>query len=228
MRRALAGIGVAMVVLGVIASAGASPQFASTFGLTYSSQAPRSPSGFDVSSTWSDPGEPGAKPKEVVRIKLVYAPGTRLDTSALPVCKAPDEKVQRLGVRACPASTKVGTVRTEGTIVTGRRFHPVSTLFNARKQIIVVVQLDGRTLLNFRDDVERSSITINLRIPGGISLTSLQAHTPRHFQKRGKRRRAYMRTPPTCPASGVWTTSAIFTYRDRSTQQLSASTPCKS
>ncbi len=216
-----------VLAISLVTGGSASPQFASTFGLTYSTRAPGSPSGFDVSSTWSDPGEPGGKPKEVVKIKLVFAPGTRLDTSAVAACKASDEKVQRRGVHACPASTKVGTVDTEGAISTGQRFNPHSTLFNARKQIIVVVQLNGRTLLNFRDDVKRSSITINLKIPGGISLTSLRAHTPRHVRKRGKRK-TYMRTPPTCPASGVWTSTAIFSYRDGSSQQLSAPTPCKS
>jgi hypothetical protein len=217
-----------LIALTLVAGGAASPQFASTFELTYSSQSPNSPSGFDVFSTWSDPGEPGGKPKEVVSIKLVYAPGTRLDTSALPVCRASDAKVQRRALKACPAATKVGSVRTEGAIVTGARFHPVSTLFNARRAIIVVVMLDGRLITNFRDDVGRSSVTINLKIPGGISLTSLQAHTPRHLQKRGKRRKAYMRTPPTCPASGSWTTQAIFSYRDGSTQTLSDETPCRS
>jgi hypothetical protein len=216
-----------VIALALVAGGQASPQFASTFGLTYSSQVPGSPSGFDVSSTWSDPGEPGGKPKEVVKIKLDFAAGTRLDTSALPVCKASDTKVQRRALKACPASTKVGSVRTEGAISTGARFHPVSTLFNARRAIIVVVMLDGRLITNFRDDVERSSVTINLKIPGGISLTSLEAHTPRHFRKRGKRRKAYMRTPPTCPASGSWTNQVTFSYRDGSTQTLSGETPCR-
>jgi hypothetical protein len=209
------------------AAALASPQFGATFEFTYSSQSPDSPSGIDGFSTWSDPGEPGGKPKEIIRIKIVFHPGTRLDTSALPVCKASDEKVQRLGVRACPTSTKLGTVESEGVISVGQRFNPRATLFNAKKEIIVVVRLNGRTLTNFRDDVRRRSITINLKIPGGISLTSFRAHVPRHSRKQGERRKAYMRTPQKCPASGSWTTQAIFTYRDGSTQTLTAPTPCR-
>jgi hypothetical protein len=216
-----------VVALALVTGASASPQFASTFEFTYSSKSPGSPSGIDGFSTWSDPGEPGGKPKEIYRLELVFHPGTRLDTSGLPVCRASDEEVQRLGVRACPASTKLGFVRAEGAIVTGQRFNPVATLFNAKREIIVVVRLNGRTLTNFRDDVRRSSITINFKIPGGISLTSMRAHIPRHSRKRGKRRKAYMRTPPTCPSSGVWTTKATFTYRDGSAQALAAVTPCK-
>jgi hypothetical protein len=213
--------------LSLSAAALASPQFAATFEFTYSSQSPNSPSGIDGFSTWSDPGEPGGKPKEIIRIKIVFHPGTRLDTSALPVCRASDEKVQRLGVRACPASTKLGTVSSEGVISVGQRFNPRATLFNAKKEIIVVVRLDGRTLTNFRDDVRRRSITINLKILPGISLTSFRASVPSHFNRRGRVKKAYMRTPRECPASGSWTTQGIFTYRDGSTQTLAAQTPCR-
>jgi hypothetical protein len=205
----------------------ASPQFAATLQFTYSSQAPNSPSGIDSLATWSDPGEPGGKPKELQRIKVLFHPGTRLDTSALPVCKASGEKVQRLALRACPASTRLGTVRARGVISTGAVFDPIATLFNARREIIVVVMLGDRLLTNFRDDVGRRSITINAKIPGGIALTSFRPHIPVHFRKRGKRRRAYMRTPPTCPTSGFWTTAVTFTYRDGSTQQLAAPSPCR-
>jgi hypothetical protein len=216
--------------LTLAAAALASPQFGSTFEFTYSSQSPGSPSGIDGFSTWSDPGEPAGKPKEIIRIKIVFHPGTRLDTSALPVCRASDEKVQRLGVRACPTSTKLGMVNTEGVISVGQRFNTLATLFNAKREIIVVVTLNdrnGRVLTNFRDDVRRRSIAINLKILPGISLTSFRAHVPRHFKKRGRVKKAYMRTPPKCPASGSWTTQAIFTYRDGSTQTLAAPTPCK-
>jgi hypothetical protein len=210
----------------------ASPQFASTFQFTYSSQSPGSSSGVDGFSTWSDPGEPGGKPKEIVRIKVVLHSGSRLDTSALPACKASDERVQRLGVRACPASTVLGSVRGEGVISVGQRFNTLATLFNARREIIVVVNLNdrnGRVLTNFRDDVRRRSITINLKILPGISLTSFRAHVPPHSRKKGKKKgkgKAYMRTPPTCPAIGSWTTQGIFTYRDGSTETHIASTPC--
>jgi hypothetical protein len=81
-------------------------------------------------------------------------------------------------------------------------------------------------LTNFRDDVGRRSVTVNLKILPGISLTRFEPHIPRHFRKHGGKRKAYLRTPPTCPASGVWITTAIFTYRDGSEQTLTAPTPC--
>jgi hypothetical protein len=220
---------VLFALIGVMgsASAPASPQFAASFQMTYSSSAPSSSSGLDGVMTWSDPGEPSAKPKEITRIKLDFHPGTRFDTAALRVCKASDETVRRRGAAACPRATRLGSVRTESVISTGARFNAKVFLFNARHQIIVLVMIEGRVLTEFRDDVKGGSITINLAIPQGVSLTRLQVDIPRHVSKRGKRKRVYMRTPPACPASGFWTTGATFTYRDGSSQQLTATTPCR-
>ena len=218
-----------MLLAATGAVAFASPQFSSTVALTYSSQAPNSPSGLDVSASWSDPGAPNGVPKAVTKIEFSGHPGTRFDTSALPRCRASDEDIANLSVRACPRSSIIGTVRGNGLIVTGSPFNTIATLFNARREIIVVVRLvdDKRLITYFRDDVRRSSITVNFKIPGGVALTKFDAHVPRHSRKRGGKRRAYMRTPSKCTPSGLWTTKITFTYRDGSSQQLSSSTPCK-
>jgi hypothetical protein len=205
----------------------ASPQFASTLTFTYSSKVPRSPAGFDSLATFSDPGEPAGKPKELIKIKVRFHPGTRIDTAALPRCRATDMNVRILGLRACPASTGLGIVHAEGVISTGLRFNPVGHLFNARRAIIVVVTVDGRYITSFRDDLTRDTLTVNFRIPPGISLIRFKPHIPRHFRKRAGKRRAYLRTPPSCPTTGAWTTTVVFSYRDGSTQELSAATPCR-
>src|SRR5204862_495478 len=82
---------------------------------------------------------------------------------------------------ACPAKTKLGEVRGQGVYAGGAPFNTYATLFNAKRQIIVVVTIDnakGRLLTDFRDDVRRSSITVNLKIGRGISLIRFQAHVP--------------------------------------------------
>jgi hypothetical protein len=228
MRRASILVLAVAIALGTASVARSSPQFvAALVSATYSSTAPGSPSGLDALATFSDPGEPGGKPKELKKIKVVLHPGTRFDTSALPRCRASRLDIQIQGPKACPASTRVGTVRGEGVISTGLRFNTVAHLFNARRQIIVVVTIDGRYSIQFRDDVRGNRISINLAIPNGISLTRFAPHVPRHFRKRGERRKAYMRTPPTCPATGVWTTTFAFIYKDASAQDFTATTPCK-
>ena len=209
----------------------ASPQFTSTFVGSYSSQVPGKPAGFDAFATWSDPGEPGGKPKEIQRIKVQFSPGGRLDTRALPTCNASAEDIAIKAVRACPAKTKVGEVHGQGVYAGSTApFNTFATLFNAKRQIIVVVTLDnatGRLLTDFRDDVEKESVTVNLKVGHGISLVRFQAHVPKHVRKRGRKRRSYFTTPPTCPAAGTWTNSVVFSYRDGTSDQHSATTPCK-
>ena len=208
--------------------ASASPQFGSTFGLTFSSATPGSPSGLDLSASWSDPGGLNGVPKAATKLEFVGPPGTKFDTSALPRCRASDEDIANLSVRACPRASKIGSVKGQGLIVTGNPFNTVATLFNARRQIIVIVRLvdDGRLITYFRDDVRRSSVAVNLKIPGGVALTKFDAHLPRHFVKAHGKRRAYLRTPATCPPSGSWTITAIFTYRDGSTERRTATSAC--
>jgi hypothetical protein len=205
----------------------ASPQFASTVTFTYSSKVPDSPSGFDSYATFSDPGEPGGKPKELFRIKVGFHRGTRIDTAALPRCRASDRNVRIRGLRACPASTRLGIVHAEAVTSTGFRVNPVGHLFNARRAIIVVVTIAGRYATSFRDDLTRDTLRVNFRIPPGISLIRFKPHIPRHFRKRTGKRRAYMRTPPSCPATGTWTTTVVFIFRDGSTREHSPPTPCR-
>jgi hypothetical protein len=228
-RRPLGWLLAIPLAAGTGAVAIASPQFSSTFALTFSSATPGSPSGLDASATWSDPGALNGVPKAATKIEFAGHPGTKFDTSALPRCRASDEDIANLSVRACPRSSKIGSVKGRGLIVTGNPFNTVATLFNARRQIIVIVRLadDGRLITYFRDDVRRSSIAVNFKIPGGVALTSFEAHVPRHYRRYKGKRRAYLRTPSTCPPSGLWTTTATFTYRDGSTEQRTATTPCK-
>jgi hypothetical protein len=169
-----------LLVIALAAAGGvaiASPQFSSTFALTFSAASVGSPSGLDLSATWSDPGAVNGVPKAVTKMKFVGHPGTRFDTSALPRCSASDEDIANLSIRACPRASKIGSVKGEGLIVTGNPFNTVATLFNARRQIIVIVRLvdDGRLITYFRDDVRPSSVEVNLKIPGGVALTKFDA-----------------------------------------------------
>ena len=224
MRRFLSGA----FVLGLTfaaATAFASTQFGSTFQMTYSAKKPNSSSGLETTMTWSDPGEPGGKPKALEKIEFRFHPGTKFDTKALRVCKASNLILRILGSAACPASARVGWGSTQaiaGTV-------PIQTFvqfFNAKKQIIVVVNVEKRVLTVFRDDVRDGTIVVNLVVPQGTSLTGLHVQFFRHSRKVGRKRHTYMRTPPACPVNGTWTTSATFSYVDGTSEKLSSATPC--
>lgn len=226
-RRNASALGIAIALAAVAGDSLASPQFTATLQETYLSKAPHSSSGQRTLITWSDPGEPGGKPKAIKRFVLQFHRGTRFDTSALPACKASDLTVQREGLHACPARTRLGGGHTEAIASGGFAFTTDVTFFNARGHIIVLVQVDGRTLTNFRDTVRDGTIHVNTKIPGGVSLTKLDVTIPARSRKIKRKRHTYMRTPATCPASGSWTTNATLVYVDGSEQRVTSDTPCR-
>jgi hypothetical protein len=211
----------------VAAVAYASPQFASTFELAYLPSKPAASGGIETLMTWSDPGEPGGKPKRITRIQFHFHPGTRIDTRALKRCRASDTDVRIQGARACPKASRLGFATSK---VTTGVTHPdltQITFFNAPRQIIVLVRVEGRTLAVYRDDIKGRVVTVNLGLPSGLSLLELRATIKPHAKGRGKKRRVYFRTPPVCPPNGEWTTTVIFTYVDGSSQALADGSPCR-
>jgi hypothetical protein len=219
---------VVATALSAPASAVASPLFASTFTMDYGTRAPGTASGFDTHMTWTDPGEKAAKPREVNRIVFHFAPGSRFDTNALPRCRASLAQVRDRGAAACPRGSRVATGSTMVNTGTSPIFGTKVTFFNTATGLIVFVQSGTLTITVFRDTVRGSTVTAHLKIPGGFALTDLHVTFPAHTARRLGRRRTYFRTPATCPASGVWTSSATFGYTDGSANELSATTPCTS
>lgn len=204
----------------------ASPNFAATFRMDYVPGKARSSAGIDTLMTWSDPGEPGGKPKRVTRIQFLFHPGTKIDTSAVKRCGASNADLLRQGAAACPRATKIGSATSKLTTGTGPVSQTDITFFNARKQIIVFVEVSGRTLAVYRDTIEGRTVTVNLGLPPNLSLLELHARIKPHSRGRGKRRRVYFKNPSTCPAGGEWTTDVIFTFADSSVQRLSDGSPC--
>jgi hypothetical protein len=201
----------------------ASPQFSSTFDLAYTSRVPGAASGQVPLMTWSDPGAPNGVPKIIKTIQLTFHKGTKFDTKALARCHAQDDKILATGGAVCPKKSRLGGGHTVGSFANGTDFTTDVTLFNARGEIIVVVTLNGTPVTEFRDDVGERRITIKPKLPSGVSLKRLNLHIGRHTTGR----RTYMRNPPSCPASGRWTTIAKFTYVDGSRETKRDSSPCK-
>jgi hypothetical protein len=205
----------------------ASPQFSSTFDMTYLSRVPGAASGQVQEIAWSDPGAPARVPKAIERIKLTFARGTVFDTSALPRCHASDARLKAKGPKACPAASKLGTGHTTGVFSSGDEFVTDVTLFNARGEIAVVVQLNGAVITEFRDRVMRRTITIEPVLPAGVSLKHLKIRIGPQSSGRGAKRRTYQRNPAACPKSGKWTTVARLTYTDGSSEAHKAGSPCR-
>ena len=218
------------LVLTGLACAGvalASPQFASTFELTYQPAKPGVSGGIHTFMTWSDPAEPNGKPKRITRIQFRFHPGTRIDTRALQQCRASDADVRIQGLRACPKGSRLGIATSRVITASTPADRTSIRFFNAPRQIIVLVRVEDRTLAVYRDDIRGRVVTVNLDLPSGLSLLELDARINRHARGRGGKRRVYFRTPPTCPPSGEWTTTVVFTYIDGSTEAHTDGSPCR-
>lgn len=205
----------------------ASPQFAATFRMAYLSSKPDTATGLKTVMTWSDSGEPGGVPKAIQRINLRFYSGTRFDTSALRTCGASDADVMATGASACPSKSELGSGSTIGVFTGGAQFKTHVVLFNARRQIIVLVTLNGVPTTVFRDEVRKGRIIVKPKLPAGVSLERLALRINPHSSGAGAAQRTYMRTPPSCPASHRWGIVGRFTYADGSRQTLSSGSACR-
>jgi hypothetical protein len=216
-----------IVVVGTCSAALASPQFKSTFALSYLSADTGVSTGLTTRMTWSDPGEPGGAPKAIKKITLRFQRGTVFDTSALPACSTSDDAIKAMGASACPAKSRLGSGHTIGATSDGTRFTTDVTLFNAKRQIIVLVTLNGTTVTEFRDRVRRSTVSVAPALPLGVSLERLTLRIDPHARGSGAARKIYMRTPLSCPKSRHWKIVGTFEYADDTSETRTSATRCR-
>ena len=76
---------------------------------------------------------------------------------------------------------------------------PRVTFFNAPRQIIVLVQVEGRVLAVYRDDIKGRTVTVNLGLPAGLSLLRLHAKIAPHRRVPGKPHRGLLPQPRDLP-----------------------------
>ena len=221
----LATLPVVALALVLVAGAGGSDQRAATLEASFTPTRAGVPASVDLHMTWADPGEPNAKPQQVHTLKLAFPAGTRIDTAGLPRCGATDDQVKAKGPSACPRATWLGGGRSTATTGSAE-IHAKVVLINAKRQIIVVVLVNNAVFAVYRDDVTRSTVTVNFKLPAVVSLLDLRVSIPRHQLGKSARRHVYLRTPPTCPAEGGWSMTATSTYADGSSQVAPAAVRC--
>lgn len=212
----------AVLLAGLAAAASASDQQAATIEASFPPGNEGVASAVELHMTWADPGEPAGKPVSLRLLRLDFPPGTRINTAALPRCRATNRQIASVGPSACPRKTRLG--KGESLLTSGQQQLAANiVLINARKQIIVVVRVGKSTLAVYRDTVVGSSVTVHFALPPSLSLLDLRIHIPVHVRGR----RVYFRTPPGCPADGQWPMTATSTYTDGSTLQAHAAAMCQ-
>src|SRR4051794_38188001 len=213
-RRAVVCLAVTIAAFVFAAAAGGSDQRAATLEASLTGAA-------DLHMTWADPGEENGKPQQVHKLVLAFPAGTRIDTAAFTRCKASDAAIKTKGLSACPRASRLGTGKSVAT--TGpAQIHPDVVLINAKREIIIVVLVNKAVFAVYRDDVTRSTVTVNFALPPVISLLDLRIHIPAHTRA-GHR---YFTSPSRCPPGGTWPMTATSAYADGSAQTATAAIAC--
>lgn len=189
------------------------------------------PAGTRVGIQFRDPDNPGGKPIPVRREEFLFPRGTRFNPTVVPTCMASQAELLLVGEAACPKATRVGVGKATG--VSGSPFDPVDLEIDAFENgsgfalLTTVRELGVRFVAR---SVRRGrSISVKYpHSPGGPpdGETALR-DVNNFFPARTLGRRAYVRTPRSCPRSGHWRFVGRFTYRDGLTQQTTSRQSCR-
>jgi hypothetical protein len=204
--------------------------------LRFKQRLPARPTAARIDIDYVNPADPSGKPPAVRRVVAKFARGARIDTSVPGACDATDAELMAAGTSACPADSRVG--HGEATVDTGipgpNRIVPVHIdFFNNVDQLIylnTVKGSDARTV--FRGMVEgRRVVTEAPMLPGtppdGGAIDTVHIVLAAVTAGSGGHRRAYIRTPGRCPASGSWTNSLTFGYDNDVSQTVKNPSPCR-
>lgn len=233
MRRALAVAAATAALCGAAAvPAAAERGRLADFTLRLSSTAPDTPSGMAVDIVFHRENDPDAKPSALESAVLRGPAGLRFDTTTRPECMATDEELRALGAEACPDETRLTVGRFSAMTGFPADLPPGDLhVFNGPDQLIeVITGRDGSASPAFdRITIEGSTLTAHPPdAPGGppefrTSVRALDYRIP----VLTRAAKALIRTPPTCPAEGRWTTVATFGFFDGTTDTVASRTPCK-
>jgi hypothetical protein len=151
------------------------------------------------------PGE--EQPPPVRRARILFPPGTVIDTGAVIECEASDDEIRTRGLEACPRSSRLGGG--SGTLYIGiaERVKVVLAFFNAKDAVLFTVATQSGAVLRtirfgVRGRVLDSGFESPTTLPGGreAALTSVSLDV----RAAGRRSRPWLRTPRRCPRRGAW------------------------
>jgi hypothetical protein len=229
-RLQMCAVGVAMVASALGAGGAEADRGARVdLDIGFTTTAPATATGMTFHILYKDEAEPDAKPKPFDELILDTPAGTRFDGAALPRCVATDQQLQTLGRAACPPDSEVGRGTLTAMTGFGAPVDPVVTdvtLYNGGDQIVeVVTQQGGDAPLGFdRLFIEGSRLHAHPPvIPGGPP----EGRTAvRQIDIRVEPHGDFVTTPPTCPASRLWTASGTVAFIDGVTETVATRAPC--
>jgi hypothetical protein len=246
---ALMGVLALAVAAVAIAAEGTSGSTVQTYTQTYTVKKPKTSTGtsFATTSTDEQNAAKNKQPKRTTEFDIKFPPGTKINSKAIPQCKATDDEFANATdpADACPKGSEIGS----GQVAARTPFNGVAdftgtvTAFNAPKGLIlfVNVQSANQTLvlrpkfsgLTLKTPVPQTCIPPNRPDqgcrPNGTGdpqeaiLTAFSLKTKAAGNK--KKKKALITTPPSCPKGG-WKFTANITYADGTKLTIPTLSPC--
>ncbi|MFL5887134.1 MAG: hypothetical protein ACJ77M_18850 [Thermoleophilaceae bacterium] len=226
------------MALAAIASAAlpaaATASGAADFALGLTTRSPASPTGNAVHVFLRRADDPNAKPP-ALRSAMIHLPdGLRFDTTAVPQCTASDAEIQLLGTNACPSDSELTVGSFSAITGFGPPIDPLKGddhVFNGRNEFIEIITAPGTPISPVVDHLTISGSTLTAHppaAPGGPpdgqgAVRSLDFKVP----ARTAGSKSLITTPPECPTSKLWTTTATFGFADGSTSTVASTTQCE-
>lgn len=198
----------------------------------FTTPVPGASTGTDTQILYKNPNDPNAKPIPVRQEVFTFPDGTTYDGSVVPDCNASDLEIMLFAEDACPADSWVGGGIGD-TTMSGFDDQERALDLDAWDQgdEVVLYGRDHETGIGAITHVTQDgqTFTVNLKpSPGGPpdgETAIRRVHNV--FPARSAGSRAYIRTPRTCPRSGVWTFTARLTFADGVVEHDRYDMPCQ-
>jgi hypothetical protein len=210
-----------------------------TYTGAFTTDRPGAATGLAIGFDYRDPADPDGKPPAVERVVQALHAGTRIDTSVPERCDAPDARLIAEGPAACPDGSRVGSgVLHADTGAPGAGAPRVVefrvTLLNASEQLILFLEsenlpMPARLVSRSRVEDPRTYVSETPPLPAADPDDPFVAikHVRLSVGQITRDGRAYLTTPPSCPASGAWGNRATFSYRDGTEETVEHRSPCR-
>jgi hypothetical protein len=213
-------------------NAAAEPTARVEYSDAFSTRTPGVASGRLFHDEFFDAHDASAKPPAVQHVHEQLPAGARYDTGAVPACGATDAQLMAQGASACAPGSQVGTeVYSFDTGVDGPNRIVTSdiTFLNDPGQLIILTQeRQSGTRVVVRGQLTRDSLDFELPpLPGTPPDGGADKREDSTFPvTRGPAGKAWLTTPPTCPASGIWTFRVDYTFRNGEKVTRTSGSPC--
>jgi hypothetical protein len=228
----------ALMCASAAAEPGSGPR--ETVDQTFTTTQPGASTGVGYDGRYHAAGDEQGEPPYMRRMVFYPPEGMRYDTSVPERCTANDFELSMNGPAACPEGSRLGGGETWGilqapvahSVVIDRYTHTIDIMNNTNEQI-VLIKAEGYAVVRgkFQPDgsIEFNNPTCFPQPPSGcVDEHVIQLGTSSLIPAYTNDAGAYATTPPTCPASGHWTTRIAFWWSDGSFDDVATTQPCSS